>query len=102
MKNTNDIKNFVKILYTENEINTEISDNILNFLDDDWEENYDSPDEWYIDYGRGEAEDIIINEIINKISKFLNEPADNWYFNDKYGDIDEIIYEVYPQLQNIL
>jgi len=95
------------ILDTINSIGTEIdvihmiNENIFDYLDDDWENDgeYEDEFEWYADYGRGEAEGDIHNDILRLIEDALGEPIEDWYFNYKYGDINELIYEVFPSLQ---
>lgn len=37
---------------------------ILEWVDEDWSDEYDSEYDWYVDHGRGEAQDVIINDII--------------------------------------
>lgn len=97
------IKNTIKDFYKEDGLDVafDIDERILNYVDDDWEEDgeYDSESEWYQDFGRGEAEDEIHGEILEAIATALDEPTDSWYFSDKYGDINEYIYDEYPQLK---
>lgn len=45
--------------YTEDQIETEVTEAIFDFLDDEWEDagdGYDNEEDWYTDFGRGEAE----------------------------------------------
>lgn len=95
------IKQAIKDFYKDADVDEDIDERILNYVDDDWEEDgeYDSEYEWYVDYGRGEAEDEIINEILDVIAVALGEKIDEWYHGDKYGDINELIYETYPSLK---
>jgi len=47
-----------------------IDEQIYDYIDDDWEEEgYGSEHEWYIDYGRGEAESDIAHELIKWFQK---------------------------------
>jgi len=97
------IRDFVGSLYTEYEISSLIDDIIPDYVDYEQmeEEGIEDEYDYYSSYGRGEAESEIHNKIIEEIALHINEPINDWYFNDKYGDIDEIIYEFYPQL-NVL
>lgn len=97
------IKAAIKDFYTEGgmDIDLDIAERIPSYLDDDWEldgDGYNSEEEWYQDYGRGEAEGEIHNELLDAIEKAIDETIGSWYYNDKYGDVDEYIYEEYPQL----
>lgn len=56
------IKNF-----TETKVARMIDEEIINWVDEDWEEEgFDSEFDWYSEYGHGEAEDEIVNEIIRQ------------------------------------
>lgn len=47
-----------------------IDDQVYDYVDDDWEdEGYGSEHEWYVDYGRGEAESDIAHQIIEWLQK---------------------------------
>lgn len=98
MKTEQEIKTFIQSLYTEEELYASIDEGIAEFLDEDWEEEYDSEYDWYQEYGRGEAEGIINSEILDKLNLFLGETDFNWYQYKKYGDVQEWIHEIYPQL----
>lgn len=75
------------------------SERIFDYLDDDWEEEYDSHEDWYRDYGGNEVEYDISNEILKAICKALDENTEDFYYNGKYGDIDDMVEEVYPLLK---
>jgi hypothetical protein len=94
------IKDFIADLYDPEILNDIIYENILNYVDYEQMEDEGIEDEqtWYTDYGRGEAELEIVDDIIGKVGEFLNEPDSEWYFKDKYGDLNEMIYEVFPEL----
>lgn len=94
------ILNTIKEFGTEEDINLEISERILDYVDSDWEEDgeYEDEYEWYKDFGRGEAEGDIHNDILQEISNKVDEPIEDWYFNNKYGDVDGMIFEVFPML----
>lgn len=46
------------------------------WVDDDWEEEYDSEYDWYINYGNGEAEGVVVDDITN------------WY-ESEYGKVED-------------
>lgn len=71
-----------------------------NWLDEDWEDEYDSEEDWYRDYGRGEAEDAIRIQIDEDVKK---------HFEVTYEEYEEIIgeclwdtvVEIFDNLQTI-
>lgn len=95
-----EISDFVKTLYTIDSLLEEIEERMYEYIDYEQmeDEGIEDEHEYYKEFGRGEAESSIHADILSKIATFLNEPVEDWYYNDKYGDIDEIIYSHYPQL----
>ena len=57
-----------KILKLHNNILSDVDDAILDYVDEDWKEygEYESEYDWYSDFGRNEAEDQVINDIIRE------------------------------------
>jgi hypothetical protein len=51
--------------YPESDVIEMFDDEIINWLDQDWSDDYESEYEWYQDHGNGEAEDVIISKIID-------------------------------------
>jgi len=43
----------------------------------------------------------IIDEVIEKIAEELEEPNYDWYYNNKYGDIKQMVYNQYPLLKTL-
>ena len=62
--------------YDEQQIGFMVDDHILEYIDDDWQDDgeYDDEYEWYSDFGCGEAEDDVIKEIIEDIVGIDIEP----------------------------
>lgn len=55
----------VRAEYSSERVAEMLDEEILNWVDSEWEaEGYDSEYDWYSDYGNGEAEDVIILEIM--------------------------------------
>lgn len=46
---------------------------VLDWVDSDWEDEYDSEYDWYIDHNNGEAQDSVITQIINWYQKEFNK-----------------------------
>jgi elongation factor P--beta-lysine ligase len=56
----------IKDEYSDDEVAANYDDEIMNWVDSDWEDDgYDSEYDWYIDHNNGEAQDVVIGEMIN-------------------------------------
>ena len=45
-------------------------DEVLNWVDSDWEDEYDSEYDWYIDHNNKEAEDVVFDNLLTAIGNF--------------------------------
>lgn len=55
----------IKEKYSEEEVAEMFDKELLEWVDPDWEEDYESEYDWYIDHNNGEAQDVVIENIIN-------------------------------------
>lgn len=46
---------------------------VLDWVDSDWEDEYESEYDWYIDHNNGEAQDSVINQVINWYREEFNK-----------------------------
>lgn len=85
----------VKEKYSDDEVASRYDDEMMNWIDSDWEEDgdYDSEYDWYIDHNNwiiktnGEAQDVVIGEIIS----WYKNTYDKDISDDDYSDLfDEI------------
>lgn len=79
----------IKEEYSEDEVSARYDLEILEWVDPDWEEdgNYDSEYDWYIDHNNGEAQDVVIGEIIS----WYKSTYDKDMSDDDYSELfDEI------------
>lgn len=72
----------IKEKYSEDEVTSKLDEEIFNWINDGWEEDYDSEYEWYTEHNNGEAEEVVIDEIIN------------WYKNTYNKDISDDDYSI--------
>jgi hypothetical protein len=50
---------------------------VLEWIDDNWQEGFETQLDWYVDHNNGEAQDSVINQIIKwYVSKFDNNLSD--------------------------
>jgi hypothetical protein len=66
----------IKEQFSDDTICNMLDEEILEWVDSDWIEEYESEHDWYVDHNNREAEDIVIEQIIT------------WYEN-KYGHLNE-------------
>lgn len=78
--------------YDEETVLSNLDEEILEWVDDDWEDEYESEYDWYIDHNNGEAQESVINQIINwyksESNIHLNDDEYSKLFNfikDKYN-----------------
>lgn len=71
----------IKEKYSDEDVANMFDEELLEWVDPDWEEDYESEYDWYMDHNNGEAQDVVIEHIIN------------WYkkeFNRKLSPDDEV------------
>jgi len=79
----------VKEEYSDDEVAARYDDEMMNWIDSDWEEDgdYESEYDWYIDHNNGEAQDVVIGEMIN----WYKRTYDKDMSDDDYSELfDEI------------
>lgn len=77
----------IKEEYSDNEVASRYDLEIMEWVDPDWEEDYDSEYDWYIDHNNGEAQDVVIGEMIS----WYKSTYDKDMSDDDYSELfDEI------------
>jgi len=59
----------IKEQFDEDKVIGMFDEEVLEWVDSDWQNDYESEYDWYIDHNNGEAQDSIINQIINWYKK---------------------------------
>jgi hypothetical protein len=56
-----EVKEYLENNYTETSIEELVDNEIVDgcWADDGWEDDYESEYDWYVEFGKGEAEDVI-------------------------------------------
>ena len=62
---------FLEKNYSEEKVAEMFDEETLNWVEEDWNEDYETEYDWYIDFRNGEAEDEVISNITNDIRKAL-------------------------------
>lgn len=55
----------IKEEFSEDRVCQMLDEEILEWVDDDWSDDYESEYDWYVDHNNDEAEDVVIGQIIN-------------------------------------
>ena len=55
----------IKDKFTEDEVCSLFDNEVLEWVDPDWADDYDSEYDWYIDHNNGEAQDVVIDQLID-------------------------------------
>lgn len=86
-----ELLNYLNQNFDERKVSEMLDEEIINWVDADWEEDYESEYDWYIDHNNNEAEDEIINQIMKEAKNALpNLPSEI--------DVFDVIKEVFPIL----
>ena len=86
-----ELLNYLKENFTQEKVAEMLDEEILNWVAPDWEEDYESEYDWYVDHNNKEAEDEVINQIIIEVKNALpNLPNEI--------DMYDVIKELYPDL----
>jgi len=92
------IKNYLEENYDEDSLIQQVDDAKSDYLDDDWEEEFEDEHEAYQETGRGEAEAQVRIEIERDILGKLN--IEYFEFERQVGKtISDIITDVYSCLE---
>jgi len=63
----------IKDHFDEDKVIEMFDEEILEWVDSDWQDDYESEYDWYVDHNNGEAQDSVINQIINWYKKEFNK-----------------------------
>jgi broad-specificity NMP kinase len=86
-----ELLNYLRQNFDEQKVAEMLDEEIINWVDADWEEDYESEYDWYVHHNNNEAEDEIVNQIKNEVKKDLpNLPTEI--------DVFDVIKEVFPIL----
>lgn len=97
-KTKESVVKYISKNYNENDLEHQVQETIPDYLDECWEEEFESMEEAYIEQGRGEAEAQVRQEIENDVlGKFK---IDYFDFENEVGEnLSDIITETFPCLK---
>jgi hypothetical protein len=59
----------IKDYFDEDKVISMFDEEVLEWVDSDWQDDYESEYDWYVDHNNGEAQDSVITQIINWFKK---------------------------------
>lgn len=72
-ENISKAKSWFLTHYSDEDVTNRFNLEILEWIDDDWSDDYESEYDYYIDHNNREAEDVIINEMWKHLCSDLGE-----------------------------
>lgn len=67
----------IKEKFDDNKVCDMLDEEIMEWVDEGWEEEYESEYDWYQDYNNREAEDVVIEQLISWYEKEHEELESN-------------------------
>lgn len=79
----------IKEEYSDNEVASRYDNEIMEWVDSDWEEdgNYESEYDWYMDHNNGEAQDVVIGEMINWYKRTYDKDMSDEDYSELFDEI---------------
>ena len=83
---------YIEDNFKEESVCNDLDQEILQWLDEDWNDEFESEYDWYGEYGNGEAEDVVRKYIVNSIL------TKSGLIIDTDVDLNEVVNEIFPIL----
>lgn len=79
----------IKEEYSDNEVSARYDNEIMEWIDSDWEEDgdYESEYDWYMDHNNGEAQDVVIGEMINWYKRTYDKDISDEDYSELFDEI---------------
>ena len=77
----------IKEKYSEMDVAEMFDQELLEWVDPDWEEEYESEYDWYMDHNNGEAQDVVIESIINWYRDEFNKKLSSDNYIELFDEI---------------
>ncbi len=79
----------IKEKYSEMDVAKMFDEELLEWVDPDWEEEYESEYDWYMDHNNGEAQDVVIEQIINWYKGEFNKKLSIDEYSELFDEIKD-------------
>ena len=83
---------YIKENFKEESVCNDLDNEILQWLDEDWNDEFESEYDWYGEYGKGEAEDVVRKDIVDHVL------TKSGLIIDTDVDLNEVVNELFPIL----
>jgi len=70
--NIDDAMSSIRNAYSEDAVTSAFDSEVIDWVDEDWVDDYDCEYDWYVDHNNGEAQDVIIDDIIKWYKSQIN------------------------------
>jgi hypothetical protein len=77
----------IKEKYTEEEVAEMFDNEISEWVDPNWEDEYESEYDWYVDHNNYEVQDVVIENIINWYKKEYKKDLSTDEYLELYDEI---------------
>lgn len=77
----------IKEEYSDMDVAKMFDEELLEWVDPHWEDEYESEYDWYMDHNNGEAQDVVIEHIINWYRKEFNKEVKDEDFSELFNEI---------------
>lgn len=84
----------IKEQFDEDKVISMFDEEVLEWVDSDWQDDYESEYDWYMDHNNGEAQDSVINQIIH----WYKKEFDKRLSIDEHSDLFDAIKSEYDCL----
>jgi hypothetical protein len=77
----------IKGQYSQEKVDEMFDEELLEWVDDSWEEDYESEYDWYVDHNNGEAQDVVIESIISWYKKEFSKEISKDDYSELFDEI---------------
>lgn len=79
----------IKEHFSEEDVMDKFDNEILEWVDGDWSDDYESEYDWYIDHNNEEAQDVVISELISWYEKEYKKQVSPEEHVELYTDLKD-------------
>ena len=85
--NIDDAMSSIRNAYSQDAVESAFDNEVINWVDDDWSDDFDSEYDWYIDHNNGEAQDVVIGEMINWYKRTYEKDISDEDYSELFDEI---------------
>jgi hypothetical protein len=81
----------IKEQFSEEDVAGKFDNEILEWVEDGWEDDYESEYDWYIDHNNEEAQDVVISKLISWYERAYKKQVST----DEHSELYDILKDYY-------